>query len=164
MARLFALDQNFPEPIIGALRTYQADSELEPLREIDPRMPTLDDRELLLALHRDPAAWDGLITTDSQMALQAPELVALIETKLSLVVVHGAGHNPVRATGLLFTHLAAICRLTSPNKPQLWILRANSPPPRDPWDELKLVANRQGQTADALLAAHRIAASDPDTE
>jgi len=34
--------------------------------QIDSRMPDLEDWELLLALHLDRAAWDGLITTDRQ--------------------------------------------------------------------------------------------------
>ena len=42
MRRRFALDQNFPEPIVDALSTW-LEAELVPIRRIDQRMPTLDD-------------------------------------------------------------------------------------------------------------------------
>ena len=51
----FALDQNFPTPIISVLREYLVEAELVSIRDIDSRMPTLDDWEILLALHRHPA-------------------------------------------------------------------------------------------------------------
>lgn len=51
MPRLFALDKNFPEPIVSVLSDFQADAQLVPLDRIDARMSTLDDWELLLALH-----------------------------------------------------------------------------------------------------------------
>ncbi len=64
-------------------------------------MPDLDDWELLLALHHHADAWDGLITTDSSILNQGPELAALIQTRLTLVVAMESGHNPVKASGLL---------------------------------------------------------------
>ena len=77
MPRLFALDKNFPQPIVGVLADFQADAQLVSLDRIDTRMSTLDDWELLLALHHHPDAWDGLITTDSSMLSQGPELATL---------------------------------------------------------------------------------------
>ncbi|MGH2834292.1 MAG: hypothetical protein ACRDK2_16100 [Solirubrobacteraceae bacterium] len=82
MPRLFALDKNFPEPIVGVLSDFQADAQLVPLDRIDQRMSTLDDWELLLALHHHADPWDGLVTTDSSMLSQGRELAKLIQTKL----------------------------------------------------------------------------------
>jgi hypothetical protein len=48
MPRLFALDRNFPQPIVGVLSDFQTDATLVPLDRIDKRMSTLDDWELLL--------------------------------------------------------------------------------------------------------------------
>jgi hypothetical protein len=110
MPRLFALDRNFPQPIVSVLSDFQADATLTPLDRIDPRMSTLDDWELLLALHHHADPWDGLITTDTSMLAQGPELATLIQTKLTLVVAVAAGHNPVKASGLLFAYLAGICQ------------------------------------------------------
>jgi hypothetical protein len=54
MPRRLALDQNFPEPIVDGLADWLAsDAELVPIRRIDDRMATLDDWEVLLALHSD---------------------------------------------------------------------------------------------------------------
>jgi len=86
MARLFALDQNFPQPIVKVLQDFQADAELVPLRAIDERMSELDDWRLLLALHHHERPWDGLITTDSSILFQPLELSVLIQTRLTLVV------------------------------------------------------------------------------
>ena len=51
MPRLFALDRNFPQPIVDVLSDFQIDATLVSLDQIDKRMSTLDDWELLLALH-----------------------------------------------------------------------------------------------------------------
>lgn len=155
MSRLFALDQNFPDPIVSALSRYQVDAELVRIDGIDPRMPILDDWQVLLALHHHPRPWDGLITTDSSMLNQARELVVLAQTRLSLVVAIDAGHNPVKASGLVFAHLGGICRQTTPHTPQVWSLKAttrvtavgdlvtryashNNRAAKDVWDEYRL--------------------------
>ena len=109
--RLFALDHNFPDPIVAILADFQAHADLVRIDQIDgARLPDLDDWELLLALYHDERPWDGLITTDSSMLNQGPELAALIQTRLTLVVVRESGHNPVKASGLLFAHLEGICK------------------------------------------------------
>lgn len=104
--------------------------------QIDARMSDLEDWELLLALHHHAEPWDGLITTDSSMLAQGPELAALIQTKLTLVVTMEAGHNPVKASGLLFAYLAGICQRTRPDQPQVWRLSAVNRPHVEPWDFL----------------------------
>jgi hypothetical protein len=86
MPRLFALDHNFPQPIVDALIDYQVEADLVRVDQMDSGMPDLDDWELLLALHRHPRPWDGLITTDSSMLRQPQELAVLIQTRLTLVV------------------------------------------------------------------------------
>jgi hypothetical protein len=83
--RLFALDHNFPDPIVAVLADFQEDAELVRVDQIDSRMPDLEDWELLLALSLHAQHWDGLITTDSSMLNQGPELAVLIQTKLTLV-------------------------------------------------------------------------------
>ncbi len=132
MPRLFALDKNFPQPIVGVLSDFQADAQLVPLDRIDARMSTLDDWELLLALHHHSDAWDGLITTDSSMLAQGRELATLIQTKLTLVVAVASGHNPVKASGLLFAYLAGICQRTTPERAQVWRLNAANRPHEEP--------------------------------
>jgi hypothetical protein len=66
--RLFALDHNFPDPIVSVLAGFQTDAELVRIDQIHSGMADLDDWELLFALHQRSEAWDGLITTDSSTA------------------------------------------------------------------------------------------------
>jgi hypothetical protein len=63
--RLFALDHNFPDPIVAVLADFQAHADLVRIDQIDARLPDLDDWELLLALHHHERPWDGLITTEA---------------------------------------------------------------------------------------------------
>lgn len=163
--RLFALDHNFPDPIVAILSDFQADAELTRVDQIDPRMADLDDWELLLALHHHAAPWDGLITTDSSMLNQGPELAALIQTKLTLVVALESGHNPVKASGLLFAYLGGICARTRSDKAQAWTLNAKSNPHREPWDFLKRFAEHNNRDPDDVWSEFRLSteqlATDP---
>jgi hypothetical protein len=154
--RLFALDQGFPLPIVNVLRGYQADADLVSLGEIDSRLPELEDWQVLLALHHDRRAWDGLITTDSSMLNQATELSALAQTKLTLVAAMGAGHDPVKASGLLFAYLSRICKLTRKDVGQIWQLRAGNILPSDPIDALVRLADHRNVGADQLISDSRL--------
>jgi hypothetical protein len=78
------------------------------------------------------------------MLAQGPELAALIQTKLTLVVAVASGHNPVKASGLLFAYLAGICQRTTPDRAQVWRLNAANRPPEEPWDFIKRFAALQG--------------------
>jgi hypothetical protein len=156
MPRLFALDHNFPQPIVAVLAEYQADAELVRVDRIDARMPDLDDWELLLALHHHSEPWDGLITTDSSMLNQGPELAALIQTKLTLVVATESGHNPVKASGLLFAYLAGICQRTRSDEPQVWTLAAANRPARAPWDFVKRFAEHNNRATDDVWAEFKL--------
>ncbi len=66
--RRFALDQNFPQPIVALLAEYlREQAELVPLAKIDKRLAeSVDDWRILLSLHQRGDC-DGLITTDSGM-------------------------------------------------------------------------------------------------
>jgi hypothetical protein len=156
MPRLFALDHNFPDPILEVLTDFQADAALVRVDQIDARMPDLDDWELLLALHHHEEPWDGLITTDSSMLNQGPELAALIQTNLTLVVAIESGHNPVKASGLLFAYLGGICQRTRPDRPQAWTLNAASNPHREPWDFLKRFAVHNNRNTDDVWAEFKL--------
>ena len=157
MPRRFALDQNFPEPIVDGLDYWLAsDAALVPIRRIDKRMATLDDWQVLAALHADETDWDGLITTDAKMLSLPRELAAMSQTKLTLVVAEAVGHDPIKATGLVLAHLGRICEQTRPDTPQVWRLRTSTKPAEDPWDFLAKVAERRGSDAQELYAAERL--------
>jgi hypothetical protein len=153
---LFAVDQAFPLPIVETLRDFQTDAELVRLSEIDTRLAELDDWEVLLALHHHVRPWDGLITTDSSMLNEAPSLAVLEQTKLTLVIAMGAGHDPVKASGLLFAYLGRICKLTQRDEGQIWQLKAGNILPGAPEDALARVADHQNLPLDDLIAAARL--------
>jgi hypothetical protein len=154
--RLVALDHNFPDPIVGVLAEFQSDAELVRIDQIDRRLTDVEDWELLLALHHHQRPWDGLITTDSRMLNQGPELATLIQTKLTLVVARESGHNPVKASGLLFAYLGGICKRTDPTRPQAWILSAANRPATEPWELLRRFAAHNSRDVDDVWAEYRL--------
>ncbi len=154
--RLFALDQNFPQPIVSALSEFMAEAELVALADIDARLADLDDWKVLLALHHHEREWDGLLTTDTGMLSLPRELAVLMQTRLTLVVAHAAGHDPLKATGLVLTYLPWIAAHTRRDAAQVWVLRAANKPAEDPWSHLEKIASRKGTTATALYDAEKL--------
>ena len=154
--RRFALDQNFPLPLIVAVRPFAPEAELVSIRDVDPRMAELADWRVVVALHQDPVAWDGLVTTDEKMLSDAKLLAALLQTRLSLVITAGSGHDPLKAAGLLLTHLPSICRRTDPTTAQMWNLTSAERRPEDPWAAMTRLAQRRRVQADRLYAEHRL--------
>ena len=96
-----ALDQNFPTPILAALAQFTVDIELVPLRRIYPRLSSLDDRTLVVALHQ--LGFPGLVTNNFKMLKNPKELAAIVATKLTVFAIEGVGDDPIRATGTLLT-------------------------------------------------------------
>src|SRR4029078_13237948 len=92
-------DHNFPTPILDALRRYLVDIELVTLREIDHRLPSLNDRTLVIALHQ--LGFPGLVTNTHKMITTPRELAAIIATRLTVFAIEGVGDDPLRATGAL---------------------------------------------------------------
>lgn len=160
MRRLFALDQNFPQPIVDALAEYIVEAELVPLAGVDERLATLEDWEVLLALHHHEWAWDGLITTDANMLALPRELAVLMQTKLTLVVSKESGHDPIKATGLLLAYLPGICQQTQPEKPQVWTLRAVQRAADEPWEKMEQLARRHATTAAKLYATNKLTSEE----
>lgn len=119
---LFALDHNYPMPIIERARPYLRDVELVPIGDIDSRLPEFDDWELLLALHHHSLEWDGLVSNDTSMLDQERELAVLGYRHLTLVAPVAAGHDPIRSTGLVLAHIEDIASRTTSRKPQVWRL------------------------------------------
>lgn len=156
MPQLFALDQNFPQPIVETLREFMTEAELVAVGDIDPRLTDIDDWELLLALHHHARAWDGLITTDSGMLSLPRELSVLMQTGLTLVVADAAGHDPLKATGLVLAYLPWIAAHTQADHPQVWVLRSANKPHKEPWEWLTRLASRRGTTARALFDGEKL--------
>lgn len=151
----FALDEDFPDTIISALGIGIPEAELVPIRHIDPRLRQMDDWRLLLSLHH-LEEWDGMVSTDSRMLSLPRELAVIHQTKLTVVTIEQAGHDPVRAAGLLLVHLPAICRKTVRSTGQIWKLSAKNKNHDDPWDELKRVAQHRKMNVSQLFHEHML--------
>jgi len=158
--RLFALDQGFPEPIVAVLRKWLTEAELVSIRDIDGKLMDIHDWQILLALHHHSREWDGLITTDSGMVKQPRELATLMQTKLTLVVAESAGHDPLKATGLVFAHLPWIADRVDPASAQVWQLRANRKPAEAPWELLRHVADHQNRDLNDLYESAKLSADE----
>jgi hypothetical protein len=151
----FALDEDFPDTIINALGLGVPEADLVPIRHIDPRLRQMDDWKLLLSLHH-LEKWDGLVTTDSRMLKLPRELAVIHQTSLTLVIVEQAGHDPIRAAGLLLVHLPTICRKTVRSTGQIWKLSAQNRNHDDPWEELQKIANHMNMNVKDLFQAHKL--------
>lgn len=151
----FALDEDFPDTIISALGLGVPEAELVPIRRIDPRLRQMDDWKLLLSLHQ-LGDWDGLISTDSRMLNLPRELAVIHQTMLTLVIVEKAGHDPIRAAGLLLVHLSTISRKTDQSLGQIWRLSAQNKNHDDPWKELTRIADHRNMSVKTLFHDHKL--------
>ena len=96
------------------------------------------------------------MTTDEMMLSDAKLLAALLQTRLSLVIAAASGHDPLKAAGLLLTHLPSICKRTDPTTAQVWNLTAAERRPEDPWAAMTRLAQRRRVQADKLYSEHRL--------
>lgn len=158
--RLFALDHNFPEPVLTAFASVMPMVDLVPVRLIDSEWAELDDWELIRELHRHQRPWDGLITNDDAMLSLPKEMTVLSQTGLTLVVAKGEGHNPIRAVGALLSHLPHVCHHTKPGVAQIWRLRVAQKDPEEVGDYLQKIADRSRTSVANLVATHRLSAAD----
>ena len=152
----FALDEDFPETVLDALGIGIPEADLVPIRHIDPRLRQMDDWRLLLSLYH-LGEWDGLVSTDSSILKLPRELTVLHQTNLTLVIVERAGHDPIRAAGLLLVHLPMICQKTVRSTAQIWKLNAQSKNHDDPWTELSKIAVHRQTSVKQLFHEHRLA-------
>jgi hypothetical protein len=156
----FALDQNYPAPVIQAFGVMMPYVNLAPVAEIDPALAELDDWELFLALHRHQPPWDGLITNDDSLLAQPKEMTVLSQTHLTLVVAKGEGHSPVRSVGLLLAHLGHICHHSRRDRAQVWKLSVAQKDYEEPRAYLERIALKSKTTVDDLVRTHKLPAKE----
>jgi hypothetical protein len=157
---LFALDQGFPTPIVDVLRDYITEAELVSVRDIDKRLSTMDDWELLLALHHHPTDWRGLITTDAAILSLPKELAVIMQTKLTVVVAEAAGHDPLLATGLVLSGLPKVCRKAREKRGGIYRLRLPRVEREDGWGILGSIASHQHTNAKRLYRLNKLAPAE----
>jgi hypothetical protein len=139
-----ALDQNFPTPLINAIRDYlPADLEVRSLREIDPRLSDLEDRPLFIALHQ--LGWSGLITNIYKMLDVPSEIAAIVKTKAIVIAVDGLGHDPLRAVGALLLELPGLPDRIRPRTSNVFRLAYRRRLPGEAWNYFQRAAQRLDQ-------------------
>lgn len=135
------LDHNFPERILDSLREFITEADLIPLRRIDERLPDLDDRQLVIALHQ--LGFPGFVTSNYKMLQNPRELAAVIATEVCVFAIEGVGHDPIRATGALLLDLPSAVRAMEAGRRGVFWLRPRSPQPQDPNDLFNRMAQRR---------------------
>ena len=101
-----------------------------------------------------------MITNDEALLSLPKEMTVLSQTGLTLVVVRGEGHNPIRAVGALLCHLTHICHHTIPGTAQIWRLRVTQKNAEPVHDFLETIATKTKTTVARLVAANKLAADD----
>jgi len=152
----FALDHNFPAPVLRAFGTLMSNVQLVPIREIDPSFAELDDWQLFVALDRHESQWDGLVTNDDKLLALEKEMTVLSQTNLTLIVAKGEGHHPIRAVGTLLCHLSYICHHSVRDRPQVWQLRVTQKDYEAPHDFLRRIAQKKGVRVEDIMQKHRL--------
>lgn len=148
MARFrFALDQNFP-PLLSGVETLLPEVDIVAIRDIDHRMPQLDDRQLVVALHQ--LDWHGLITNNYKMLWQPVEIAAILKTKLTVFAVQGLGDDPIRAVGAVLLELPGALKRIAPRKSHVFLVNPRNPAPREAWDYFREAAERRKVDPDRL--------------
>lgn len=157
-ATRLALDQNFPTPILEVLADYMPEVELVPLKAIHPTLPTLTDRQLVIALSQ--MGWAGLVTNNYKMLQVPSELAAIMKTKLGIFAIEGTGGDPVRATGALLLDLPGILKDFVPGAGGIYLMRPRRPRPNVPWELFTSAAKRNDREVGELYDEVKVSAEE----
>lgn len=152
----FALDHNFPQPVVAPFSMLLPHVELVPISTIDPLLAKMDDWEIFIALATAERHWDGFITGDADLLSLPKEMTVLSQTSLTLVVTEGEGHSPIRAVGLLLCHLNHICHQTKDDLAQIWTLRTTQKNHEEPRAFLEKIAGKKKMTTEKLIAENKL--------
>ena len=155
----FALDQNFPVPIVAALSEYMGHlATFTSVRDIDKSFAETDDWELLHKLANHEGKWSGLITNDGSMVSLAREMAIVKSTGLMLIIARGQGSNPVKSTGVLFAHIGRICNDKGQSGKTIWNLGVGAAKPTSPEHYLGKIARHAKMTYAEIYAREMAAA------
>ena len=153
----FILDQNFPLYTTGI--AWPIPIRVTALLAHDAELTAgYGDWQLIRRLGSTPGV-DGFITCDADLLNLSTEMVALNDTKLTLVVADGVGHNPVRATGLVMVHLHEVSRRFD-GSPQIYVLRPAQLATQRPGSYINKIAVRQKIAPNEMISRERRAMAD----
>lgn len=110
--RPVALDHNFPKTLLRPLAKFIPEVTLHWVADIDRCLADLHDDELVYELHR--RGFSVLATGDHHMVRDVRVLVALEQTRMSLLTAERIGDDAVFATGVLLRDLLPLLRNDHP--------------------------------------------------
>jgi len=141
--------------VADVLRSVIPQIDLRSWKTVDPRLKSLPDHRLILALHQ--RGLPGLVTCDEEM-LELPEVLAVVkQVAFHLVVCTRTGHDAVAATGLLLYNLPHVAKRYQARRPQIWRLTARESIP-EKWSRVEeSLYRRKGlRVSDHLLGEEEL--------
>lgn len=155
----FAYDQDFPENIAPTfVKVFRPSLELLSLRDLDPKLGTLGDRDLMVRLHRKHRC-PGLITDNYLMLNHLDVLAVIKQLNFHLIACEAVGDDALKASGLLLLHLDDIASEYAPDTSQVWVLRHKKVSPMDFDAHINRVQTRGGG---GLVKDHFLSAAELD--
>lgn len=106
--RPVVVDHNFPRPIVEHLAAFGLfpDVEFHFTRDVDEDLAEWDDHELIIELHR--RGFSLFLTGDHKMLRNAAVLVAIEQTRMTVLAVRSSAHDMVLSTGVLLRDLMPV--------------------------------------------------------
>ncbi len=151
----FGVDQNFPEPLLDAIRGYLPFG-VEMIKKISPLLiENVDDWQVLLALAQQK--YHGFISLDFEAIALPKEMAVVHQTKLTVVAIEAVGDNPLRAVGQLLIYAKHIERAYRADEPQVFkISPPRLKPPLTAWNCLGEIADRQEKAVAQVFREYRL--------
>lgn len=108
-----ALDHNFPEPLLRGVARWLPEFSFSWIKDLPPGdLNELEDHDLVYELHQ--RAFPMMVTNNHKMLDDKRVLVAIEQTRLTVVAIEGAGDDPVFATGVLLRDLRDVLKANTP--------------------------------------------------
>jgi hypothetical protein len=84
----------------------------------------------------------------------------MVDTKLTVLVIEAAGHDPLKATAALLQELPGLEHRLLQNQANVILHRPRATTPRPAWEHLKKIADKQDVGVDDLWKRHKTPSSD----
>jgi hypothetical protein len=157
-----ALDQNFPKPLLKDLRPWlPKEVELTHVGDIDKRLSSKSDRELIIALHQ--LGFDGLVTNNWRMLNIDSEIAAIVATNAVIVAMRKMGDDAIRPAGALLLELAGLPGRVEEGRSNVFDLHYPHRPSKHGWTYLADAAVRSKRKPNELWKQHKPSESELNT-
>lgn len=109
LPRPIALDHNFPEPILSRVAEWLPELSFHWVKDLPGgALNELEDHDLIYELSR--RGFPIMVTNNHKMLDDQRVLVAIEQTRLTVVAIEKAGDDPIFATGVLLRDLVDVLK------------------------------------------------------